>query len=693
MKKNNVIFLLLLCTTVVSFFFGCESLINRKEVVTRHTIESDDLHAVLPVGNGEFCFGTDGTGLQTFSGNTLSHWAWHSFPLPEEKSWEDVPPTGTIDTGRITGPMRQASASHAVSRWMFNNPHPINLGRLRLIRGNGDTLQINEIRSCSRTLNIWDGIHTTTFELDGQIVTTSTTIHPYNDLIAIRIESALIKGGQLAIMLDFPYPDKSMTDKNYYGNWNLVERHETRADHQKNQLTLVRLLDSSVYHVRWECFNEGVFSGSDEDPHKYILKTSAGHETIEFSVGFNSSPLESLSNFEDTRKEATKAWQAYWESGGVIDLSGSKDPRWRELERRIVLSQYLMRSQSSGSLPSGEFGLMGRDFWSSQFHMEMVWWHLAHYALWDRWELSEEALKVYERFLPTAQALAKQFGYNGAKWGKQCGPEGRTATWEGSFVLHWQQPHPIFFAELEYRLNPTPGVLEKWKDVVFATADYMADFPIWDEEEMVYHLSPVRTANENGDGTDPAFEITYWRWGLGMTQKWRERLGLQRNPDWQKVITHLAPLPQSDSVYLFCKDWHNTYTELNYGHPDPLGPFAFLPFEEGVDIDVARKTVQKINETWQWENTWGWDFPWGAMAAARTGQPDIAIDILMKDVPRNTYALNGINEGWYFPGNGGILYAVAMMAAGWDGAPNRHAPGFPDDGTWNIRYEGLNVAP
>ena len=27
------------------------------------------------------------------------------------------------------------------------------------------------------------------------------------------------------------------------------------------------------------------------------------------------------------------------------------------------------------------------------------------------------------------------------------------------------------------------------------------------------------------------------------------------------------------------------------------------------------------------------------------------------------------------------------------GAPKRRAPGFPDDGNWNVRLEGLNVAP
>jgi hypothetical protein len=47
----------------------------------------------------------------------------------------------------------------------------------------------------------------------------------------------------------------------------------------------------------------------------------------------------------------------------------------------------------------------------------------------------------------------------------------------------------------------------------------------------------------------------------------------------------------------------------------------------------------------------------------------------------------------YLPGNGGLLTATAMMAAGWDGAPDRHAPGFPDDGTWKVRWENLRRLP
>jgi len=252
-------------------------------------------------------------------------------------------------------------------------------------------------------------------------------------------------------------------------------------------------------------------------------------------------------------------------------------------------------------------------------------------------------LGCYETFLPVAQKLAKQFDYKGAKWGKQVGPEGRTAPWDPTYLLHWQQPHPIFFAELEYRLKPTKATLKKWQTIVFETADYMADFPVTGKDRK-YHLTPVVTANENGIGDDPAFEMAYWRWGLAKAQEWRERMGLKREAQWDKVLKNLAPLPVADGVYLYCNNWLDSYTKYNSGHPDLLGVCTFLPFVDGVDRETARRTVEKIDKEWQWANMWGWDYPWAA------------------------------------------------MAAGWDGAPDKNAPGFPDNGQWVVKWEGLKRA-
>ncbi len=112
--------------------------------------------------------------------------------------------------------------------------------------------------------------------------------------------------------------------------------------------------------------------------------------------------------------------------------------------------------------------------------------------------------------------------------------------------------------------------------------------------------------------------------------------------------------------------------------------------------------------TWDSAGAWGWDFPLIAMTAARLGRPRDAVDALLMDVPKNTWLPNGHNPQVpradlpvYLPANGSLLLAAAMMAAGWDGAPaagrpgshRAEAPGFPADGSWSVRVEGILPIP
>ncbi|MDH7605492.1 MAG: hypothetical protein QHH13_11365, partial [Melioribacter sp.] len=90
--------------------------------------------------------------------------------------------------------------------------------------------------------------------------------------------------------------------------------------------------------------------------------------------------------------------------------------------------------------------------------------------------------------------------------------------------------------------------------------------------------------------------------------------------------------------------------------------------------------------------------PMIAMTAARIGEPELAVDALLMNVKKNTYLINGHNYQderlpIYLPGNGGLLTAVAMMAAGWDGAPKIAAPGFPKNGKWKIKVDGIKSLP
>ncbi len=169
---------------------------------------------------------------------------------------------------------------------------------------------------------------------------------------------------------------------------------------------------------------------------------------------------------------------------------------------------------------------------------------------------------------------------------------------------------------------------------------------------------------------------------------------MRRSPDWDHVILKLSPLPVRNGVYLAHENCPQTYSERNYDHPSMLGAFGVLP-GDGVDRDTMRRTLNKVMTEWHWDKTWGWDYPLAAMTAARLGEPKLAIDALMMSTEKNQYLVSGHN--WqrenlpcYLPGNGGLLYAVALMAGGWKGAPRMHAPGFPTDGTWTVRTDRLN---
>jgi len=98
---------------------------------------------------------------------------------------------------------------------------------------------------------------------------------------------------------------------------------------------------------------------------------------------------------------------------------------------------------------------------------------------------------------------------------------------------------------------------------------------------------------------------------------------------------------------------------------------------------------------WNMKHVWGWDMPMMAMCVARLGDPAKAVSLLADDNPQFNFDDAGLSTGGpypYFPSNGGLLYAVALMAAGWDGSGDRHAPGFPQDGAWTVRYEGFSRA-
>lgn len=679
--------------------------IDRYALVRRHHVKIDKMDAFSPlsVGNGRFAFTADVTGLQTFPEayaegiplTTMAEWGWHSFPNTEGYKLEDT--FVEIDTyGRKV--LYNRNQKNEAAAYLRANPHQITLGLVGLVlkKEDGSIAEAEDIQDIDQQLNLWEGVLISRFTLEGQPVTVQTCVHPRDDLVAVKIESPLLKSGRLGVSLKFPYA--SGTWGNDPADWNSPQKHRTRMEFKKpGQAVFQRTMDARRYFCRAAFSERAKIRKSAE--HEYQWMPDQDKPVFEIRVCFQETEEgAALPDFESTRVLCSEYWKAFWTGGGAIDLSQSKDPRWKELERRIVLSQYLTAIQSAQKYPPQETGLTCNS-WFGKFHLEMHWWHGVHFALWDRLEMLERSLGWYSEILPAARAIAERQGYAGVRWPKMTDPSGQDSPSGIGPMLIWQQPHPIYYAELVYRQKPTRQTLQRYKDIVLETAKFMADFAHWDAENQRYVLGPpVIPAQENypHDQTwNPTYELCYWWWGLHTAQQWRERLGLEREEKWDHVMEHLSALPKRDGVYTAIEP--PPYTKTT-DHPSMLAALGLLPKTPLVDEETMRKTARWVYRHWQWADTWGWDYPMLAMTAARVGLPELAIEAFFIDSRKNLYWPNGHNYQrenlpLYLPGNGGLLTAAAMMAAGWDGAPARNAPGFPDNGQWVVRWEGLRPMP
>jgi hypothetical protein len=681
--------------------------VDRKARVARHApvVKVFDSFSALSVGNGSFAFTADATGLQTFAEEyrelplaTQAEWGWHSNPNPSGYQLEDA--LVMYDAHGRKVPYASAQNGPA-GKWLRENPHRLSLARIgfALRRTDGSPARWSDLTDVVQRLDLWSGTLDSHFVLDGRSVHALTWAHPERDLIAVRVESAELDPGRLAIRIAFPYA--SVTHTGDPADWSHGDLHRTTiAERDRDSVVWERALDADRYSVRAMWSDGG--SLTTVGPHEFRLDPAPGTATFECVIDFSRErQRDVLPTVDATAAASARYWERFWSDGGTLDLSGSADPRAAELERRIVLSEYLTAIQCAGTIPPQETGETFNS-WFGKSHLEMHWWHAAHFALWDRAPLLERSLPWYRGILAEARAIAARQGYRGARWPKMVGPEGRDSPSGIGVFLIWQQPHPIYMSELVYRARPDPRVLERYRDVVFASAEFMASYPFWDAGRARYVLGPplipAQESHPPATTFNPTFELAYWAFGLETAQRWRQRLGLAREPAWDRVLRSLSALPMRDGLYVNAESAPNTFTDADQrrDHPTLLGAYGFVGSPR-VDRDAMRRTLRRVFESWQWNETWGWDYPLVAMTAARLAEPGLAIDALLMDTPKNRYHPNGHNYQRpgltiYLPGNGGLLSAVAMMAAGWDGARAQHAPGFPRTG-WTVRAERLRGLP
>ena len=676
--------------------------IDRQAVVERnnpHVTQMDSLSS-LSVGNGGFAMTVDGTGLQSFPERyskgvplgTMSDWGWHSFKNPEnykeQESWK------YYDFGRgrkepYATQVRDNKRAKAAGDWYRVNPHRLHLGTLGLSLGTDP----KAVTGINQTLDMWTGEISSKFSYKGKKYSVQTVCDPALDMIGAHI----VSDGKIAVDLRFPYPTGGHCDDAC--DWTKDNLHSTvLVGKTANSATLKRTIDATVYYVtvRWE----GKAKIKQTGKNRYQLVV--GGKTLSLTCEYSEQPSKADKTFAQVEAESKTYWEGYWKKGGMADFGACKDPRAKEMERRVVLSQYLLAIQDAGDTPPQETGLTYNS-WFGKFHLEMILWHQAQFALWGHPELLDRSLSWYFKAEDNARKIAQRQGFKGVRWMKMTDPDaGEAPSSVGSFLI-WQQPHLIYLAELLYRANPTPQVLQKYARLVDETAEFMGDFAEYDKANDRYILRGCIAAQETlpaATTVNPPFELSYWHCALKIAQQWRERMGKNRDAHWDDIIRKISPLASKDSLYLAAETQPDSYTNIKMfsDHPAVTGAVGLLPYNsKQVNLDIMKNTEKWIWKNWKWDTSWGWDYPMMAMCAARMGEPQNAVGALLMKEQKNTYLVSGHNyqDGrlrLYLPGNGGYLMAVAMMCAGWDGSTNPN-PGFPQDGNWNVKWEGLKPMP
>jgi hypothetical protein len=689
--------------------------INRKKVVQRHNVVNTevDILSSLTVGNGTFAYTVDVTGMQSFpefyrsgvSLGTQSEWGWDSFHNPNNYKFEETLKAYDFNNeGRnalYSIQYKEEGRPKEATEYFRANPHRLQLGNvgLEFYLKNGKKAEITDMKNIEQTLDVWTGLITSQFTIDNIPVKVYTASYQQSDRVGVKIESALLAQKRIKVYIRYPYPTGTFLDEGT--NYTNEDQHSSNIIAQNNSSAVIKhTLQGSEYNTTL-LFTEAQVSKSKA--HYFVVEPISSKQSFEISFAFHSTQKRIIKGlFTEAKKESEIEWSKFWNSGAAVDFEGSTDSRAKELERRIVLSQYLTRVQCLGNNPPQETGLTFNS-WYGKPHTEMHWWHGVHFALWGRPELLENTLEYYFRTFDKAKQLAERQGYKGVRWIKMSSNEGDESPSSVAAFLIWQQPHLIYLTELLYRHNQDVKVLHKYKNLIHETAEFMADFASYNKEKDQYDLGfgliPAQEVFPAAQTKNPPYEVAYWDWALRIAQQWKERLGEKRQPKWDEVINKLAPLPVKDGVYLSTETAPDSYTFDKWmtDHPSVLGTLGMVPESSKLDRGIMKNTLDVVWKRWSWPDTWGWDFPMTAMTAARLGLPNKALDALFMDIQTNTYLKNGHNYQddrlrIYLPGNGGILTAVAMMLEGWD-ASDSDLPGFPKDGTWKIKKEGFKKMP
>jgi hypothetical protein len=293
------------------------------------------------VGNGEFSFGVDLTGLQTFP-----EFYTEGIPLMTMSDW---------------GTDREEKAGNTF-RYQLGT-----IG-LSILRKNGKEISINDVSKPVQELNLQNGEIESRFNIEGAPVLLKTVCHPDYDMISVKIVSDLIRENRIKIKIKFPsYITSSKGLK-----FDLSGKNATRILADTNNYSILsRTHDIDNYYML-------IWRNSAEleeiNPYLFFLDPHRSDSIFSFSFQFMKS-LETgrMQNFGETEEASRRSWNKFWSTVNALNYPEFTDASSEVIEKRNGISLYCTRIQCI--VPhSREDIYLTYNNWFGKFNLELHWW-------------------------------------------------------------------------------------------------------------------------------------------------------------------------------------------------------------------------------------------------------------------------------------------------------------------------------
>lgn len=599
----------------------------KKEFISKFDIHHKemDISNPLTVGNGNFAFTCDVTGVQTLYEAyrriplcTMSNFIW------AQRNTEGQIPYQEYARAQDGAPIRYMTDTESKDYDKFRDDvFKFDLFKLVFLYKN-ERLKQEQIEVVSQQLSLYDGILISKFKIEGILVEVETKIPQNHNNLQIKIQTKL---KDLALKIIFFEPASTM---------------EGRTEKQ------------SSYEVEQNVF----FIKSELASYALYFKTNLPREDSVFYTKDKAYLIFSFhQDFEDDN-----AMHDYFSKAKSLDTGDE------ELNRRLVLSLYLLKVNTLGIYPPAETGLTCNS-WYGKFHLEMHLWHHLGLIRMGLYEYVLPSLLWYLTLYESSKERAEFQGYQGIRLPKMTDYRGQDTPSNIGCLLIWQMPHIIIMLDEILYQNPKALDIERFIPLVKGLIDFMSSF--YYKKNGYYHLdTPLIPANENVeyDKDTPIFEECYTIHAFQIFKQWIKEYELEYDTNRiEDILKDYVPLPVYQNCYEAFQGCEETYSKYPHDHPMMIGMYSFFK-STIVDESIIQHTLNKILNAWTLDDTWGWDFPMLAMSAYHIGDKDLALQILKMKALKNGYIKNGHNPQLpkqdlpiYLPGNGAYILALSHI--------------------------------